>query len=76
MRDLGDAHAGFLVQQEGLALRRRQRFERATNVPAETVTILYDSYSNLLARGIIPAPEQPRRPGPNPFPGFVSDPPA
>jgi hypothetical protein len=62
---------------------RHVGFERATSEPAETVTIYYDSYRNLLARGIIPAPIapcaincQPRRPAPNPFPGFVSDPPA
>ena len=52
-------------------------FERASSDPAETVTIYYDSYRNLLARGIIPqAPVPPRRPSPNPFPGFVADPPA
>ena len=55
-------------------------FERATSEPAETVTIHYDSYRNLLARGIVPPipPQhlQPRRPSPHPFPGFVADPPA
>lgn len=52
-------------------------FERASSEPAETVTIYYDSYRNLLARGIIPhTPPPPRRPSPNPFPGFVADPPA
>ena len=52
-------------------------FERASSEPAETVTIFYDSYRNLLARGIIPhGAVPPRRPGPNPFPGFVADPPA
>ena len=54
-------------------------FERASSEPAETVTIYYDSYRNLLARGIVPPLSQqlpPRRPGPNPFPGFVADPPA
>jgi hypothetical protein len=51
-------------------------FERATSEPAETVTIYYDSYRNLLARGIIPQTVPPSRPAPNPFPGFVSDPPA
>ena len=68
---LGTGHGRIEASQT-----RYVGFERATNVPAETVTIFYDSYSNLLARGIIPAPAQPRRPGPNPFPGFVSDPPA
>jgi hypothetical protein len=51
-------------------------FERATREPAETVVIHYDSYRNLLARGIIPPQVSPRRPSPNPFPGFVPDPPA
>jgi hypothetical protein len=53
---------------------RHVGFERASSEPAETVTIYYDSYRNLLARGIIPQPA--RVPAPNPFPGFVSDPPA
>jgi hypothetical protein len=53
---------------------RQVGFERATAEPAETVTIYYDSYRNLLARGIIPQPA--RIPAPNPFPGFVADPPA
>lgn len=52
------------------------QFERASNQPAETLAIWYDSYRNLAARGIIP-----RRPiasrEPQPFPnGFVADPPA
>ena len=55
---------------------RHVAFERATSDPAETVTIHYDSYRNLLARGIIPQTVPPRRPVPNPFPGFVGDPPA
>ncbi len=58
---------------------RHVGFERASSHPAETVTIYYDSYRNLLARGIVPPlPYQfpPRRPAPNPFPGFAADPPA
>jgi len=50
-------------------------FERASSQPAETVVIYYDSYQNLLARGIIPR-FAPPRPVPSPFPGFVQDPPA
>lgn len=50
-------------------------FERASIAPAETVVIYYDSYRNLVARGIIPQPLRPA-PAPNPFPGFVPDPPA
>jgi hypothetical protein len=55
---------------------RHVGFERATSEPVETVTIYYDSYRNLLARGIIPQPTPAYRPAPNPFPGFVTDPPA
>jgi hypothetical protein len=54
---------------------RQVSFERATREPAETLVVYYDSYRNLVARGIIPAPA-PQRPVPNPFPGFVPDPPA
>jgi hypothetical protein len=50
-------------------------FERASSEPSETVVIYYDSYANLMARGIVPRQPAPR-PGPNPFPGFVVDPPA
>ncbi len=55
---------------------RHVAFERASIDPAETVVIYYDSYRNLQARGIIPQQTPPRRPAPNPFPGFVADPPA
>jgi len=55
---------------------RTVRFERATREPAETIVIYYDSYRNLLARGIIPPRVPPYRHAPNPFPGFVPDPPA
>ncbi|MGZ5033130.1 MAG: hypothetical protein ACXWAC_08015 [Usitatibacter sp.] len=46
-------------------------FDRSTDEPLETITIHYDSYSNLVARGILiaPAPRDPK-----PFPGFVPDP--
>jgi len=56
---------------------RQVGFERATSEPAETVVIYYDSYANLLARGIVPRipPPSPYRPAPDPFPGFVPDPP-
>jgi hypothetical protein len=46
-------------------------FERATNSPAEVITLYYDSYANLLARGIV---RDPVRVSPRPFPGFVPDP--
>ncbi len=50
-------------------------FERASAMPAETVTIYYDSYRNLVARGVIREPIAPIAPLPRPFPGFVPDPP-
>jgi hypothetical protein len=46
-------------------------FERATSMPIETILIRYDSYPNLVARGIIITERTPRA-----FPGFVADPPA
>lgn len=49
-------------------------FERASSSPAETVTIYYDSYRNLVARGVLPPTIAPRPPLPHPFPGFVPDP--
>ncbi len=59
-----------------ISYARQVGFERASSEPAETVVIYYDSYRNLLARGIIPQPSPQPRPVPNPFPGFVTDPPA
>jgi hypothetical protein len=48
-------------------------FERATDEPAETITIYYDSYRNLVARGILTQPIAPR--DPNPWPqAFAPDP--
>jgi len=50
------------------------RFVRASSRPAEQVAIGYDSYRNLVARGIIVRPVAEREPVP--FPGaFVPDPP-
>ena len=48
-------------------------FERATSAPTELVTLYYDSYRNLLARGVIRQPV-PVAPLPRPFPDFVPDP--
>ncbi len=52
-------------------------FERASDTPAETIAIYYDSYQNLLAQGV-PVGSQPlARVRPNPFPDggrFVPDP--
>jgi hypothetical protein len=51
-------------------------FERASKRPDEVITIYYDSWRNLVARGVIPKPQ--RRYAeriPQPFPaGFVPDP--
>jgi hypothetical protein len=51
------------------SLARHVEFERATRDPAETITLRYDSYRNLVAMGVIPRAA--RRPAA--FPGFVPD---
>lgn len=52
---------------------RYAEFERASDRPAETLAIYYDSYRNLVAQGVIP---RYGRRDPDPFPGaFVPDPP-
>lgn len=48
-------------------------FERASSAPVETITIHYDSYRNLVARGVI-REGRPYDPVPRPFPGFAPDP--
>ncbi len=54
---------------------RYTEFRRASSGPAETVVIYYDSYQNLLARGIVPREPRYSAPRPEPFPGrFVPDP--
>jgi len=48
-------------------------FKRASGTPDEIITVRYDSYANLVARGIIPSPR--RHLVPNAFPGnYVPDP--
>jgi hypothetical protein len=48
-------------------------FERSSAAPAETIAIYYDSYRNLVARGILQQPRSPR--DPDPFPtAFAPDP--
>ena len=47
-------------------------FERATPIPAETLTLYYDSYANLVARGVIASSRPPIARAPQPFPGAVS----
>lgn len=48
-------------------------FRRATDRPAQVVSVFYDSYANLQARGVVP--RTPRYADPRPFPngGFVPD---
>lgn len=54
---------------------RNVSFERATPYAEEVISIYYDSYEKLLAKGIVP-PAPVARPQPQPFPGrFVADPP-
>jgi len=53
------------------------RFERASDTPAETIAIYYDSYENLLAQGVPVGSPPLARYRPNPFPDagrFVPDP--
>ena len=54
---------------------RYTQFTRASAVPDEVVTIFYDSRANLVARGILPPSLPPVARAPQPFPGFVPDPP-
>lgn len=77
---LGDARMKKESERLGTGHGERLRdatrytdFRRASEAPAEVLTIHYDSRENLMARGIIPRP--PRRGQPQPFPGgFVPDP--
>ena len=49
------------------------QFERSTDAPVETIAIYYDSYRNLVAQGVLPAPTARR--DPNPWPtSFTPDP--
>ena len=53
------------------------RFERASEAPAETVTVQYDRRENLMAIGVLPAIPSVARREPQPFPGgirFAPDP--
>lgn len=59
----------------------RTQFVRATDTPAEVITIRYDSPANLISMGVLPPNRAPWERTPNPFPdnhgsnGFVPDPP-
>jgi hypothetical protein len=81
-RSAAEAPLGTGHGRNETSYARTVGFERASAEPAETVVIYYDSCSNLIARGIIPRGAAPcagrhvPQPAPNPFPGFVADPPA
>lgn len=80
------AEGGFAVAKTsgplGTGFGRRERddihlvdFERASSQPEEVVTIYYDTYANLVARGVLPSGGV-RPYAPEAFPGrFVPDPP-
>jgi hypothetical protein len=74
-REDRDAKLGTGHGRSESSRARYVSFERASSTPADTVTIYYDSYRNLVARGVIRGP-QPYEPGPapRPFPGFAPDP--
>ena len=74
-REDRDAKLGTGHGRSETSHARYASFERASSAPVETITIYYDSYRNLVARGVIrtPRPHEPW-PGPRPFPGFVPDP--
>ena len=66
-KSIGTGHGRSQTSQA-----RYVAFERESDTPNEMVVIHYDTYANLVARGVIP--QSPR--WPSPFPGgFVPDPP-
>ena len=70
--DMRDKKIGTGHGRSEDAPARYVQFERASDLPAEVVAIHYDTYANLVARGVI----RPERIWPAPFPGgFVADPP-
>jgi hypothetical protein len=74
-REDRDAKLGTGHGRSETSQARYASFERASSAPVETITIYYDSYSNLVARGVIRSPRPHELwPGPRPFPGFVPDP--
>jgi len=84
-RKSAQAEGGLVRQDERLGTGHGRRldsgatytsFDRASDEPDEVIRIYYDSRKNLVARGIIPRPQD-RVAGrlPDPFPnGFVPDP--
>ncbi|HMW16449.1 MAG TPA: hypothetical protein PKN13_01325 [Accumulibacter sp.] len=70
-RRLGTGHGERIVSPT-----QYTDFKRASESPAEIVSIRYDSHANLLAQGIIPRRKPHSTPSPDPFPGgFTPDPP-
>lgn len=53
---------------------QRVNFERATPSPAQWVALQYDRYENLVAQGVIAAPQIARTPRPFPAQRYVPDP--
>jgi len=73
-RDAEAARLGTGHGRSETSYARYTTFERATDAPAEIISIRYDSRRNLIAQGIIPA-DAVRPLAVNPFPGgFVPDP--
>ena len=62
------------------SVTRTTEFHSASRSPAQIIRIRYDSYANLVAQGVIRAPQPAVQPAPRPFPaspsGYVPDPPA
>nr|WP_312990524.1 hypothetical protein [Comamonas koreensis] len=62
------------------SVTRTTEFHSASSSPAQIIRIRYDSYANLVAQGVIRAPQPAVDPAPRPFPaspsGYVPDPPA
>lgn len=62
------------------SVTRTTEFHSASSSPAQIIRIRYDSYANLVAQGVIRAPQPAVQPAPRPFPaspsGYVPDPPA
>lgn len=81
--DLAKRSAPYAQREEKLGTGHGERersvvrytsFQRASEHPNQTITIQYDSYRNLVARGIIPSVPQVGTPNPFPNGGFVPDP--
>ncbi|MFO1435033.1 MAG: hypothetical protein U1F34_01155 [Gammaproteobacteria bacterium] len=73
-KDRGDNRLGTGHGRSETSYASYTSFERASEAPAEIITIHYDSRRNLMAMGVIPD-DRPLPVAANPFPGsFVPDP--